>query len=384
MYGRRKFRPLRFVLIISILALTTYYAWPHFFAKPAAPQTPPAPSVAVTQIHTADVPLYFDYAARLAGSREVEIRARVGGILQRRLYTEGQFVKEGAVLFQIDPAPYQAALAQAQATFQQASKDWKRSQGLSRDHALSPREFEQAQSLYGQSKASLDTAKINLAFTTVRAPISGYTSEEGFSEGSLVAADSSLLTRLTQLDPIYVEFAYPDTEAAKQRTALANGEMVLPANKKLKVEIHLDNGTAYPTEGEIRFTDSIIDPTTGTVRARAVVPNPSHSLMPGQFVRVVVKGFTQKQTISVPEEAILQGPLGTFVYTVDAENKAKTTPVTLGLLNRKAQLITSGLNDGDQVITQGMIKVKPDAPVTIDTGQAKEPAADSATPPKAN
>ena len=374
MHGHQKPRRLRYLIIIVLIGIAAYFLWPVFFKKAEAPKTPPPPKVIATEVHVSDIPLFFDYAARLAGSREVEIRARVGGILQRRTYIEGQYIKEGAILFQIDPAPYQAALAQAQATFDQANKDWKRSQDLSKDKALSAREFEQAQAIYGQSKAALDTAKINLAYTTVRAPISGYTSEEGFSEGSLVAADTSMLTRLTQLDPMYVEFAYPDTEESRLRSAVAQGQMTIPADKKLKVEIHFDNGMIYPSEGEIRFTDSIIDPTTGTVRARAVVPNNTHGMLPGQFVRVVVKGFTQRQTIAIPEQAVLQGPKGTFVYTIDAENKAQIAPVTLGIVNRHQQFITAGLKEGDRVITEGMIKVKPDNIVTIDDGKTEAAA----------
>lgn len=379
MVYRRTFPWVRTLFILALLSVAGYLLWPVLFSPKEAPKVSPAAHVAVSIAQVMDVPLFFDYSARLAGSREVEIRPRVGGILLRRAYTEGQFVKQGSLLFQIDPAPYQAVLEQSKASYEQAAKEWKRAQGLKRDQAISPREYDAAQSSYGQAKAALDTAKINLAYTAVRAPISGYTSEEGFSEGSLVTADTSVLTRLTQLDPMYVEFAYPDTEATQQRLALANGSMRMPENKKLTAEIRLENGTVYPVEGEIRFTDHIVDTSTGTVRARAVVANKEKGLLPGQFVRVVVKGFTQVQTIALPEKAIMQGPQGTFVYVVDAENKAKVTPVTLGPLNRGQQLIASGLKQGDQVIVEGMIKVKPDAVVTIDTGEAPATA-----PPKVN
>ncbi|MES2983809.1 MAG: efflux RND transporter periplasmic adaptor subunit [Pseudomonadota bacterium] len=364
---------MRLLIILLVLGVIGYFAYGALFAKPPLPPKPPAPKVAVQRITIADMPLTFDYAARLAGSREVEIRARVGGILQKRVYTEGQWVKRGDVLFMIDPAPYEAALADAQSRFEQADKDYKRAVSLRKDKSLSPREFEAAQSTYGQSKAAVDTAKINLAYTTVRAPISGFASEEGFSEGSLVAADTSLLTRLTQLDPMYVEFATPDMEAMQQRAAVAAGTMTLPADKTLKVEIRLSDGTVYPREGLVKFTDNIIDPTTGTVRVRAVVPNADHAILPGQFVRVVLKGLTQKNAIAVPEAAIMQGPMGTFVYRIDEAGKAQIAPVKLGLLNGQTRLIADGLNEGDSIITQGMIKVKPDSPVTVDTGEEKAP-----------
>lgn len=378
MQRRKPFPWGRALLSIAVASAAIYYGPSLFSDAPQAPKGPPPAHVEIITAETADLPLFFQYSARLAGSREVEIRPRVGGILLKRNYTEGQYVKQGAVLFQIDPAPYEAALAQAKASFAQAEKDWRRAQGLKRDRAISPREFDQAQASYGETKAALETTKINLGYTTVRAPVSGYTSEEDFSEGSLVAADTSLLTRVTQLDPIYVEFSYPDREANMQRLGLANGSLEMPKDGHLKAELHLENGETYPVEGDIRFTDSIIDIATGTVRARAVVPNKEAHLLPGQFVRVVVKGFTLKNTITLPEKAIMQSPQGTFVYVVDAENKARITPITLGLLNRGKQVIASGLNAGDRVITEGMIKVTPDAEVVIDTGAAGAPTTEAA------
>lgn len=371
---RRRF-PLRLVIILLVLAAVGFFAYRHFTAKPATPPAPPPPAVTVEAVEVRDIPLEFDYAARLAGSREVEIRARVGGTLLKREYEEGAYVKRGDTLFQIDPDPYYAALAEAQATFNQAARDWQRARTLMNSKALSAREFDQAQALYGQSKALLETAKINLAYTTVRAPISGFTSEEGFSEGSLVVADTSLLTRLTQLDPMYVEFAYPDSDAMMQRAGVANGSITLPEDNMLRVSITFTDGSVYPSEGKIRFTDSIIDPNTGTVRARAVVPNAGKAILPGQFVHVTVKGLTQKQAIGVPEKAIMQGPMGMFVYTVGAEDKAVITPVELGLLNNGTRVITKGLKAGDRVVTEGMIKVRPDSPVRIDTGAAAQDGA---------
>lgn len=338
-----------------------------------AAMTPPPPAVTVHTIEANDIPLVFEYPARLAGSREVEIRARVGGILLKRAYTEGQYVKRGDLLFQIDPAPYKAALAQAKAAFVQADRDYRRAVTLKRQKALSAREFDQAQATYDAAKAALDTAKINLAYTTVRAPISGYTSEEENSEGTLVAADQTLLTRVTQLDPMYVEFAYPDSEAMMQRQGVAKGSMTLPKDKMLTVELVTLNGTVLDREGTIRFTDSIISPETGTVRARAVVSNRDQSIMPGQFIRARVKGLTMVNAVGIPERAIMQGPMGTFVYTVTEEGKAAITPITLGLLNNGTQIVTEGLKTGDKVITEGMIKVKPDAPVCIDTGTQDSP-----------
>lgn len=373
-YKRRSGFPWRALLIIAIVAAVIYAAIRLLAGdeKKEAPQPPP-PLVTVEPVHVADIPLVFDYPARLAGSREVEIRPRVSGILQQRFYTEGDFVKRGDTLFQIDPKPFYAELARAKAGLGQASGDYRRAQQLMKSKALSAREFDQARAMYGQAAALVETAEINLAYTTVRAPISGFTSEEGFSEGSLVTADTSVLTRLTQLDPIYVEYAFPESDAMLQRRGVAEGLLTLPADGRLQVAMVFNDGSTYPREATVRFTDSFIDPATGTVRARAVLTNNDGGLMPGQFVQARVKGLVAKGAISVPEKAIMQGPMGMFVYTVTAENKAKITPVKLGILNNDHQFVHEGLREGDRVITEGMIKVRPDAPIKIDTGANKEP-----------
>lgn len=373
--SRRGF-PWRRVVFLLIVIAVLFVAYRLLFggsAEEQQAQTPPPPAVTVQDITVRDIPLVFEYPARLAGSREVEIRARVGGILLKRAYEEGRYVQRGDLLFQIDPAPYKAALAQARASFTQSERDYSRAVTLQKQKALSAREFDEAQAVYGSAKAQVETAEINLAYTTVRAPISGFTSEEEVSEGSLVAADQTLLTRLTQLDPIYVEFAYPDSEAMLQRQGVAQGQITLPRDKMLTAEILFKDGSSYDTEGKIRFTDSIISAETGSVRARAILPNKAQAIMPGQFVQVRVKGMTQVDAIGIPEKAIMQGPMGTFVYTVTPEGKAAIAVVKLGLLNQGTQMVTEGLKDGDRVIVDGMIKVRPDQPVCIDTGKPDSP-----------
>jgi membrane fusion protein (multidrug efflux system) len=383
---RRSRFPLRPLIVLVVVALIAYWAYGHFTAKPPAAPTPPPAAVGVQEVQVTDLPLVFDYSARLTGSREVEIRPRVSGVIDKRFYEEGSFVKRGDTLFQIDPRPYYAALAQAKATYGQAERDWGRARKLMAGKALSQREYDTAQALYGESKAQVETAEINLAYTTVRSPISGFTSEEGFSEGNVVVADSSVLTRVTQLDPIYVEFSYPDADAMLQRRSVADGSMLLPDDKMLNVQIVFTDGTTYPTEAKIRFTDSFVDPVTGTVKARAVVNNADSSIIPGQFVRARVKGLTARQVTAVPEKALMQGPMGMFVYTVNAENKAVITPVELGLLNQGQQIVTKGLQPGDRVIVEGMIKARPDAPVCVETPEqpcGQTPPAAEGDAPKA-
>lgn len=358
------------LLILALVAGGGYVAYTKFAPKKAPPATaeammkmPPAKVVVYPVKHT-DVPLSFEYSGRTAGSREVQVRPRVSGILLRRAYTEGKKVTQGDVLFEIDPAPFMAELQQAQARFDQAEKDWERGQKLFKAKALSARESDQVQSAYEQAKAALAVAKINLGYTTVIAPVSGVTSKESVSEGSLVVADNTLLTRVTRLDPIYVNFSTPDEEVLAQRRMILSGEYGGPQDGVLQAEIHFGDGMVYSKTGQVNFTDSIIDPETGSVSNRAVLPNPDHAILPGQFVRVVVKGMVRKNAIAIPDRAVMQGPQGTFVYVVQ-DNTVAVKPVVLGALQDGMRFVKSGLEDGDQVVVEGMIKARPGAPVTI-------------------
>lgn len=328
--------------------------------------------VVVNTVRAEDVPLVFEYAGRTAGSREVEIRARVSGILLKRSYVEGERVEQGDVLFRIDPRPFEATLAENQARLTQTKNDWERAQMLYNEKALSAREFDEARAAYEASNALTRSARINLDYTTVTAPISGITSREGLSEGSLVTADNSLLTRLTQIDPIYVNFGAPDSESLLNRQKVASGEYSLPDDGKLTAEIFTSGGVAYPQKASVSFTDSIIDPLTGTVSTRAVLPNKDGMVLPGQFVRVKVHGLTAKNVIVLPDKAVLQGPEGVYVYTLDEGNVATSKIVELGDLNDGKRLITSGLKSGDRVVVEGMVKVKPGMAVHVES-PADEP-----------
>lgn len=353
---------------------------------------PPAPEVGVIAVQPRDVAVENEYAGRTAGFREVEVRARVTGILQKRTYLEGQRVKAGDVLFQIDPAPFAVALARAQARLQdgeaqlrQAERDWTRVSALYGENAISARERDTSQSNLdlaranlAATKADVEAARIDLGYTRVEAPVSGVTSLEVRSEGSLVGpgATDSLLTRITQLDPLYVNFSYPDADALRQRALLASGKLTMAGEERLAAELRFGDGSVYGHEGYISFTDSTIDPATGTVRARAVFPNPESSLLPGQFVRIVPKGLTRKGVIVIPQAAVVQGPQGTFVYVVGEDDKAKVQPVTTGSTLKSEWLIEEGLKPGDRVIVDGVIKVRPGSPVKAAVpGASNEPVA---------
>ncbi|MBB4865218.1 membrane fusion protein (multidrug efflux system) [Pseudomonas nitritireducens] len=358
--------------------------------KPAA-AAPPPPAVTIEVAKSAPVPMTLEYSARTAGYREVEVRAQVSGILQRRTYEEGRPVKQGQVLFRIDPRPYQAALgqaqgslAQAQARYRQTDRDLRRIRELQKKGYASESELDRYISNFEQAKADVEAARANvqakqidLNYTTVTAPISGMASKEVRSEGSLVAAsdpNSSLLTKLTQLDPVYVNFAYPDTEAARLRDGVQSGKLVLPENGKLAAELRFGDGSKYAIDGVVDFTDSFVNTGTGTVNARAVVPNPQNQLIPGQFVRVLIKGITRKAAVTVPERALAQGPRGTFVYVVDKDGFARVRQVTTGQTVDGRWIIDSGVDDGDKVIVDGVLKVRPDQPVKAAEAAPQAPA----------
>lgn len=347
-----------------------------------AADAPPAPEVVVETVKAESLPLELEYSARTAGFREVQVRAQVSGILQERTYLEGSQVKKGQVMFRIDSRTYQAALsrakgalAQEQARYRQTERDLKRIRELQKKGFASESELDNAVSNFEQSKANIQAAEaevqskqIDLDYTTVKAPISGITSKETVSEGSLVVAgdpNASLLSNITQLDPIYVNFAAPDSDVESVRSGLQNGSLVLPEDGKMSVQIKLGDGSLYPLEGKVDFTDSLVDRGTGTVSARAVVPNPDQKLLPGQFVRVQVKGLSIPNAMTLPERAIAQGPGGTFVYVVDEGGVARMRQVTTGHTAKGRWVIVSGISAGDRVIVEGLPKVRPDTPVKV-------------------
>jgi membrane fusion protein (multidrug efflux system) len=378
-------------LALATLALGTLFS-PLLQAADPAAQMPP-PEVLVEAAKVESLPLQFEYPARTAGYREVQVRAQVSGILQERTYQEGSQVKQGQVLFRIDPRPYEAALARAkgalaqeQARYRQTERDLKRIRELQKKGFASESELDNAVSNFEQSKANIEAARaevqakqIDLDYTTVKAPISGITSKETVSEGSLMVAgdpNASLLTQITQLDPIYVNFAAPDREVSSVRSGLQSGSLVRDGGQQMSVEIKFGDGSSYPLEGKVDFTDSLIDRATGTVSARAVVPNPDQALMPGQFVRVVVKGISKPNAVTVPERAISQGPNGTFVYVVDDQGLARIRPVTTAHTAAGRWVVDSGIAAGDRVIVEGLPKVRPNAPVKV----AEAPAAPATQP----
>ena len=337
---------------------------------------PPA-AVVVQQATLADVTVRQDYAGRARGAREVEVRARISGILEQRLYEEGQMVREGDALFRIDRKPAAAALQRAraqrqvaEADVQQAEREWKRISSLFERNAVSERDRDSAQSALELARANLAVAnagvaqaELDLGYTDVTAPISGVTSLEDFPEGSLIDT-GTLLTTIVQLDPVHVRFALPENDANIRRAA-REGMVRADQEQNVSARLVLADGSEYDLDGRIDFTASTLDPRTGTVSARAVFPNPEQVIVPGQFVRVRVELQSFDDVITVPERAVTQGQNGPVVYVVDDDSKARVREVELGPVSDGRQILLSGLDAGDRYIVSGLVNLRDGAAVNV-------------------
>ncbi|WP_293766194.1 efflux RND transporter periplasmic adaptor subunit [uncultured Aquitalea sp.] len=357
---------------------------------------PPMP-VSVIKIEPSNIPVSFEYVGQAAGSREVEVRSRVGGILLKRAYTEGKPVKQGDLLFQIDPATFQATLDQAAATLKvqeaqlaNAKQNYDRVMPLFKENAVSQKDrddavaaFQGAQAQVAAAKAKVQEAQINLNYTNVTAPISGMTSQETRSEGSLVTttADGSLLTKISQLDPIYVNFSMSDSDQMALRKMLEGGKLKLNANGHFNVSLKLADGTTYGHTGQLNFTDNQVDSNTGTIRSRATVANPQGKILPGQFVRVVLNGAERTNAISIPQRAVLTTQQGKMVWVVGEDNKAQPRPISISQDVGLNVLVEGGLKPGDQVVVDNIIKLRPGATVKPQPYKADASAAAGAKKP---
>ena len=343
---------------------------------PAGGAMPP-PEVNVVTVEPKALPVTLEYVGQTAGSREVEVRARVTGILLSRNFEEGARVERGQSLFTIDAAPYEAAAARAeadvaaaQARLAQARRNLARLKPLYQAKQISPQAYDDAVSAEAIAAADVkaaqareDEARLNLGYTKVRSPLAGITGRALRSEGSLVSGPEVLLTTVVQIDPIWVNFGIPDTEQIRLRREAAAGRIHLP--ETFGVELRLADGSLYQRSGKLTFANVSISPATGTHEARAEVPNPDGMLRPGQFVRVILRGASRPRALTVPQRAVLEGPKGKFVYIVNEKGQAEARPVEAGEWSEDGWIILSGLEAGTRVITDGVMKIAPGAPVRI-------------------
>jgi len=349
----------------------------------------PPPEVTVAIVTPQALPVTFEYVGQTAGSREVEVRARVTGILLSRNFKEGGPVKKGQSLFGIDPAPFQAVVARveadvaaAEARREQAARNAARLKPLYAEKAVSQKEHDDAVSAEAiaaadvkAARARLQEARLNLEYTRVESPISGIAGKSLQSEGTLVSGPQVLLTSVTQVDPMWVNFGIPDNEQARLRKEVDAGRLALPKNGSVEVAVQLADGTLYSRTGRLNFSDVRISPATGTQEARAELPNPEGVLRAGQFVRVMLKGATRPNAVKVPQRAVLEGPQGKFVYVVNDKSQAEARPVEAGEWAGDAWIITAGLKQGERVILDGVMKLGPGAPVKVAGNADAKPAA---------
>lgn len=337
----------------------------------------PPPPVTVAAMEAEDVDVQAEYAGRARGSHEVEVRARVEGILERRLYVEGETVERGTPLFQIDAEPYEIALmraeaerANARAELDRAEREWNRISELFEQGTASEREHDQALSQFELAQAQLSVADAvvadaerNLRYTEVEAPLSGTTDLESFPEGSLIER-GMLLTTITRHDPIHVRFALPEGDALAQRAA-RRARREARGDHRFEATLILPEGRDYEEPGTVDFTDSTVDPRTGTVSSRAVFPNAERAVMPGQFVRLRLVLRELSGVIVIPESAVVQGPEGPQVYRVDEQQIARAAPLELGPVVDRGRVVLDGLDAGDRIVVNGQVAVQDGAPVRV-------------------
>jgi membrane fusion protein (multidrug efflux system) len=329
-----------------------------------------------------------------------EIRPQVNGLIQKRLFTEGSDVKAGEILYQIDPAPFQAALNTAQAALGRSQANLPsirsrvgRYKDLLADRAVSQQDYDDATSALNQAEADIqywqamaETARINLGYTRVTAPISGRIGRSSVTDGALVTAYQPVaLSTIQQLDPIYVDVPQSTTELLRLQRRLEDGRLNRDGANQEKVKLLLGDGTEYPLEGTLQFRDVTVDPTTGSFILRIVFPNPQGVLLPGMFVRAVVKEGVHEQAILIPQQAVSRDLKGNpITLIVGAEEKVQQRKLTLDRAIGDKWLVSSGLASGDRVLVEGMQKVRPGAAVKVVSPDATRPASAQPADAKSN
>jgi membrane fusion protein (multidrug efflux system) len=381
-------RLLLFALVASVLLTACGKEEPDAQARPPAPVT-------VLRIEPRDTPVTFEYVGQTESTRQVQIRARVDGFLDSRVYREGSLVKAGDLMFLQDPKPFQAALdaaqgalAQQEARLQTARDNLKRVRPLTAQKALSEKDLDDAigqeqaaAAAVDSAKANVQQAELNLGYTKITTPVTGLASFAKVQDGSYVSSANSLLTYVARIDTLWVNFSVSENDILDMRSESAAGLLHLPPHEDFLVEIVLSNGSVFPNKGRITFRNADYDVTTGTFLLRATFDNPDAALRPGQFVRVRIFGAVRPKAILVPQQAVLQGANGHFVMVVDKDDQAQVHPVEVGTWYGNDWFITSGLSAGDLVVTDGMAHLTPGAKVRITKTLAGDQEGSKSAPP---
>ena len=336
------------------------------------PSPPPLP-VSVVEMQPRNLPTTIELMAQTEGAKETEVRARVSGILLKRLYDEGTPVKAGQPLFQIDPAPYEFVLAEVKAKAEQTAREEARLKGLLSKQAISQKEYDDAASVNAMAQAALRQAQLNLSWTTVTAPVAGISGRAIKSEGNLIGTGDILpLTSIYQTNPMWVRFGLSESDTA----SLPDGQ--LRAGMVSSVELIFPDGSVYEKPGRINFLASIIDPNLGTQQLRAEFDNKDGRLLPGQFVRIRLLAGQRKGVFLVPQAAVVQTEQARLVMLAGANNKVVPRPIETAEWQGKDWVVTKGLQAGDKVIVDNLMKLRPGATVAPGEPQAAaQPAAQS-------
>jgi len=370
------------------------------FAQGAPGMKMPPPQVALATATIKTVPVSFEYVGMTEASKTVEIRARVQGFLESREFLDGAWLKEGTRLFTIDARPFKAdreiaaaQVAQAQARLDLAEQELKRVRSVRTPGAVAATDVDQRTSEVANAaaalrlaKAELEKANLNLEYTTVTAPLTGYIGKAQKEIGSYVDAQNSLLATIQQVDPLYVSFKVSESDFLTWKRQIRDGQLVLVKDvKALNVKITLQDGTSFENVGTLDFENTNVDLQTGTVELRATFKNEERLLKPGQFVKVQLVGWEQPNVLTIPQRAVSVSPQGSSVYIVGSDKKAETKTIKTGALTGQEIIVTEGLKEGDQVVVEGLTKLRPGIEVAIDTAptdKASAPQPDSSTSPK--
>lgn len=348
----------------------------------AGPGGMPPTEVGVVTVTPGDIGLVSELPGRLEASRVAQVRARAAGILQKRLFREGSDVQVGQPLFQIDPAPYAAALARAEANLAQATALAERYKPLVEANAVSKQEYANAVAAQKVAEADVQTARINLGYAHITAPISGRIGRALVTEGALVGqGEATQLAVVQQINPMYVNFTQSAAEAMALRRAMERGQLKRAGADAASVRIVLEDGSEYAQAGKLLFSDLTVDATSGQVTLRAEVPNPGGALLPGLYVRVRLEQAKAANAITLPQQAVTRSPQGDSVMVVGADGKVSPRPVKVGNQQNGQWVILDGLKAGEQVMVDGFQKLRGDAPVKAVPWQA--PGAAQAAPASA-
>lgn len=348
--------------------------------KAAGMQQPPQGPVPVTTTHAkqGNFPAILEATGQTEAYNTVQVYARVNGYLAKRAYTEGSYVTKGTTLFTIDPSDLKNSLESAKAAYDLAVANHtnakavlNRIKPLASANAVSKQELDTATAnelntaaAVSGAKASLEQARLNLSYTTIKAPISGFVDQSKVDVGTYVAAGANgLLTTMYQNDPIYVNFTFSENQKLSRQNAIASGRLVTPKDGKYEVELVLSDGSTLARQGQIDFIAPFVDPTTGNIMYRAVLDNSDHKLLPGQFVKVKVKGMEWKNALYLPQKTVLTGDKGKFVYVVEANNTVSPRPVTVSSWIGENILIEGGLSGNEKIVADSLPKLKPGAEV---------------------